>query len=65
MSELTVRLDQILPAKEAVRALPRVLDRLERGEDDHLVVTRRGRPRAVLVSVERYERLLDRARTPR
>lgn len=58
MSSLRISFTEILPAKEAVRALPRALDRLDRGEAQHLVITRRNKPRAVLVGVERYERLL-------
>lgn len=58
MSDLRVRLNEILPIKEAVRALPRALDRLDRREAPHLVITRRNRPRAVLITIERYEGLL-------
>jgi hypothetical protein len=58
MSELRVRLDELLPAKEAARTLPRQLERLEIGEVEHLILTRRNVPRAVLLTVERYEALL-------
>ena len=58
MSKLRVSFDEILPIKEAVRSLPRVLDRLEAGEAGHFVITRRNKPRAVLVAVERYEQLI-------
>ena len=58
MSKLRVSFDEILPIKEAVRSLPRALDRLETGESGHLVITRRNKPRAVLLAVERYEELL-------
>ena len=34
------------------------LDRLETGETGHFVITRRNKPRAVLVALERYEELL-------
>jgi prevent-host-death family protein len=53
-----VSLDEILPVKQAVRALPKALDRLERAEALHLIITRRNEPRAVLISLDRYERLL-------
>ncbi len=43
---------------EALRELPQALDRLEQGEADQLVITRRNKPRAVLITVERYEQLL-------
>lgn len=58
MSELRVALSELVSVKEAARSLPRVLDRLARNEADHLVITRRSRPQAVLVPVERYEALL-------
>lgn len=56
--KLRVALDELLPAKAAARELPQALDRLDRGDVEQLVITRRNEPRAVLVSVERYERLL-------
>lgn len=59
MAQLRVSFDEILPIKEAVRALPRALDKLDRGEAGHYVITRRNHPRAVLLNVERYEQLLQ------
>lgn len=56
--KLRVALDELLPAKVAARELPQALDRLQRGEVEQLVITRRNEPRAALVSVERYEELL-------
>ena len=58
MADLRVTLDEILPIKEAARALPRVLDRLERDEAEHFVITRRSKPMAVLVGLDRYQALL-------
>jgi prevent-host-death family protein len=55
---LRVRLDEILPSRDAARELPQALDRLETGEADQLVITRRNKPRAVLITVERYQQLL-------
>lgn len=56
--KLRVALDELLPAKAAARELPQALDRLESGEVEQLVITRRNEPRAALVSVERYQELL-------
>ena len=56
--KLRVALDELLPAKAAARELPQALDRLDRGDVEQFVITRRNEPRAVLVSVERYEQLL-------
>ena len=55
---LRVRLDELLPSKAAARELPRALRRLETGDADHLVITSRNEPRAVLITVRRYEELL-------
>jgi prevent-host-death family protein len=60
VSKLRVSFDEIIPIKTAVRSLPKALDRLESGEAGHLVITRRNRPRAVLLTLERYEELLGR-----
>ncbi len=56
--KLRVGLDEILPSKTAARELPQALDRLEAGEAEQLVITRRSVPRAVLITLERYEELL-------
>jgi PHD/YefM family antitoxin component YafN of YafNO toxin-antitoxin module len=58
MTHLRVSFDEILPIREAVRTLPRALERLDRDEAPHFVITRRNQPRAVLVAVARYEELL-------
>lgn len=55
---LRVRLDELLPVKMAAQRLPEALRRLEAGDADQLVITRRNEPQAVLVTVERYEALL-------
>jgi hypothetical protein len=60
---LRVRLDELLPTKTAARTLPQALARLESGDAEHLVLTTRNQPRAVLITLERYEDLLA-ARTP-
>ena len=57
--EIRVALDEILPIKEAARSLARAVDRLERSDVDHFVITRRSRPSAVLVALDRYQELLD------
>ncbi len=56
--KLRVGLDEILPSKTAARELPQALDRLERGDAEQLIITRRSVPRAVLITLERYEQLL-------
>jgi PHD/YefM family antitoxin component YafN of YafNO toxin-antitoxin module len=56
--KLRVGLDEILPSKTAARELPQALERLESGEAEQLIITRRSVPRAVLITLERYEQLL-------
>ena len=58
MSELRVGLDELLPIKEASRSLAQAVERLERDEAEHLVITRRSKPSAVIVGLSRYEDLL-------
>jgi prevent-host-death family protein len=58
VSDFRVGLNEILPIKEASRGLARAVERLERQEADHLLITRRSRPSAVLVGLDRYEALL-------
>lgn len=55
---LRVRLDELLPTKTAARTLPQALARLESGDAEQLILTTRSQPRAVLITVERYEQLL-------
>jgi hypothetical protein len=56
--DFRVRLDEIVPTKQAARALPKELDRLQSGEVDQLVLTTRNNPRAVVVTVERFDELV-------
>ena len=58
MVELRVTVGEILPVKEAARTLPRAIDQLEREEAQHFLITRRSRPSAVLVAIDRYQALL-------
>lgn len=58
MSQLRVGLNELLPIKEASRSLSQAVERLESHEAEHLVITRRSRPSAVMVGVGRYEDLL-------
>jgi hypothetical protein len=57
--DLRVKLDELLPSKTAARTLPQALARLESGEAEQLVLTTRNQPRAVLITVDRYEELLS------
>ena len=54
----SVRLDELVPTKTAARELPRQLSRLEEAEVDQLVLTTRNTPRAVVLTIGRYDELL-------
>jgi prevent-host-death family protein len=48
---------EIRTVREAMREMSAILEQLERGEISKIVLTNRGRMRAVLVSVDEYARL--------
>jgi PHD/YefM family antitoxin component YafN of YafNO toxin-antitoxin module len=58
---LTVSNDELATVREAMRELHRLLDRLDTGQLEKIVLTQRNQMRAVLVSVERYNQLEQRA----
>jgi PHD/YefM family antitoxin component YafN of YafNO toxin-antitoxin module len=57
MAEINVRTDELLPAREASRALGKAIDRLLSGAADKYVIVNRNKVQAVLISVERYAEL--------
>jgi prevent-host-death family protein len=56
--ELKVSLNELLPIKEASRSLASAVERLEREEAEQLVITKRSKPSAVIIALDRYEALL-------
>jgi PHD/YefM family antitoxin component YafN of YafNO toxin-antitoxin module len=48
---------ELTTVREAMRELNRLVDALERGELDKVVLTQRNRMRAVVVSLERFSEL--------
>ncbi len=54
---LRVSNDELATVREAMRELHRLLDQLEDGQLDKVVLTQKNQMRAVLVSVERYVQL--------
>jgi PHD/YefM family antitoxin component YafN of YafNO toxin-antitoxin module len=57
VSELRVRNDELRTMREAMRQLSQMIDELERGDVEKLVLTQRNRMRAVVLSTERYSEL--------
>jgi PHD/YefM family antitoxin component YafN of YafNO toxin-antitoxin module len=49
--------DELSTVREAMRELNRLIDALERGELEKVVLTQRNRMRAVVVSLERFSEL--------
>jgi PHD/YefM family antitoxin component YafN of YafNO toxin-antitoxin module len=52
---------ELATVREAMRELNRLLDSLEHGELEKIVLTQRNQMRAVLITVERYTELEQRA----
>jgi hypothetical protein len=57
MAEISVRTDELLPAREASRALGKAIDRLVAGSAEKYVIVNRNQVQAVLLSVDRYAEL--------
>jgi hypothetical protein len=53
--------DELSTVREAMRELNRLIEALERGELEKVVLTQRNRMRAVVVSLERFSELERRA----
>jgi PHD/YefM family antitoxin component YafN of YafNO toxin-antitoxin module len=56
-ASLLVANEELVTVREAMRELNRMVEALERGELDKVVLTQRNQIRAVLVSLERYAEL--------
>ncbi len=54
---VTVSNDELATVREAMRAIPSLLKKLDAGEVDKVVLTQRNQMRAVLLTVERYAEL--------
>lgn len=54
---LRVGNDELATVREAMRELNRMVDALERGELEKVVLTQRNRMRAVVISLERFSEL--------
>jgi len=57
-ASLLVANEELATVREAMRELNRMVEALERGELDKVVLTQRNQIRAVLVSLERYVELV-------
>jgi PHD/YefM family antitoxin component YafN of YafNO toxin-antitoxin module len=57
MAEISVRTDELLPAREASRGLGKAIDRLIAGRAEKYVIVNRNQVQAVLLSVDRYAEL--------
>jgi hypothetical protein len=56
-AQLQVSNRELTTVREAMRELGRLLDQLDEGQLEKIVLTQRNRMRAVLVTVERYSEL--------
>jgi hypothetical protein len=57
MTEISVRTDELLPAREASRSLGKAIERLLAGSAEKYVIVNRNQVQAVLLSVDRYAEL--------
>ncbi|MGZ4325209.1 MAG: hypothetical protein ACXVV5_24455 [Solirubrobacteraceae bacterium] len=56
-AQLRVSNQELATVREAMRELGRLLDQLDEGELEKIVLTQRNQMRAVLITVERYSAL--------
>jgi PHD/YefM family antitoxin component YafN of YafNO toxin-antitoxin module len=56
-AQLRVSNQELATVREAMRELGRLLDQLDEGELEKVVLTQRNQMRAVLITVERYSAL--------
>jgi hypothetical protein len=57
MAEISIRIDELLPAREASRSLGKAIERLMAGDADKYVIVNRNQVQAVLLTVDRYAEL--------
>lgn len=65
MCEVRVSNDELYTVRDAMRGLNRLVDRLEQGESDKIVLTQHNQMRAVVVSLDSFsamQRQLEEAR---
>lgn len=64
MAQISVRTEELLPAREASRALGKAIDRLVAGSAEKYVIVNRNQVQAVLLSVDRYAELANEQARP-
>jgi hypothetical protein len=57
MPEISIRTDELLPAREASRSLGKAIDSLMAGRAEKYVIVNRNQVQAVLLTIERYAEL--------
>jgi hypothetical protein len=64
MAEISVANDELRTTREAMRELNALLDQLDKGDIEKIVLTARGQFRGVLLSVSEYAQLTQREGPP-
>jgi len=59
MGKVTVSNDELYTVRDAMRELNRMVDSLERGDFEKIVLTQRNRMRAVVISIEQFAALQE------
>ena len=62
MSRVEVSNDELRTVRDAMRELNRMVDRLESGDSEKYVLTKNGRMRAVVLSVEQFAEMTQSGR---
>ena len=57
MAKVEVSNDELRTVREAMRELNRMVESLDNGDSEKFVLTKHGRMRAVVVSVEQFSRM--------
>jgi hypothetical protein len=59
MAEINVRTEELLPARQASRALGKAIEHLVAGRTEKYVIVNRNQVQAVLLSIDRYAELAN------
>lgn len=62
MDEMTMRPSELRGVREAMRTMPKLVQSLNDGEVEKYVLMRRGRPAAVLLDLDDYAEMVEKAK---
>lgn len=62
MDEMTIHPSELRGIREAVRTMPKLIEELNDGQVEKYVLMRRGQVVAVLLNIEAYSELIEKAK---